>query len=685
MDGTVAAKGIAKANHNIFLDAERGRSTWSTNAAEEEDFYNGKHYTKRELVDMRMAGMMPIAVDRISPIINAEVAIFTSSRPTFKALPRDDGDVELAAMWSDILTYIWQSNDGDSQFQQCIQDYFVKGAGYIVVSVDPYADDGDGSILMRHAPVWDVYPDPNSREIDLSDARYIIVSRIVNKSILEFSYPDQMRKIKRASTTVGPKMDREPQNATPGQGEGGYAIGQQDYLHIDSVNVDDEVRVIERYEKIRVKHWKVIDSNTGEVNVYPADRYDPKQQASPGQIYQKIWRTRIRITATIGENVVLYRAILPTDTYPVVPFYLHHNGTPYPRSDVSVLKGMQREVNKRRTIMIHNASMQSNWKVLAQRGALHDKNKWETTGSQAGSVLEWNQGFEEPKQWHPGQLPQAWFTLEQEGKQDMEYAVSVFSNMMGSPMDSQETYRGMLALEEAGMRKIKHKVQHANHSLRRLGRVLMHYAQALYTMPKVMRIAGETNEDYKEIYLNQIGQDPITGRMKKFNDIGIGQYDIVVYDGTSMPTNRMALLNLYMELYQMGIIDKAEVLKKTDIPNRKAVMERMGEVQQLGAQVNSLGEQIKDIDGLNTTLRRQNQQLQIKIASMEGSMAIKDEVRQTQSQQRLMQARMADRLQILDKEAKLAVREVRVSGAEAGISLKHAELLAKKKSLQPSG
>jgi regulator of replication initiation timing len=267
----------------------------------------------------------------------------------------------------------------------------------------------------------------------------------------------------------------------------------------------------------------------------------------------------------------------------------------------------------------------------------------------------------------------------------MEYAVSVFSNMMGSPMDSQETYRGMLALEEAGMRKIKHKVQHANHSLRRLGRVLMHYAQALYTMPKVMRIAGETNEDYKEIYLNQIGQDPITGRMKKFNDIGIGQYDIVVYDGTSMPTNRMALLNLYMELYQMGIIDKAEVLKKTDIPNRKAVMERMGEVQQLGAQVNSLGEQIKDIDGLNTTLRRQNQQLQIKIASMEGSMAIKDEVRQTQSQQRLMQARMADRLQILDKEAKLAVREVRVSGAEAGISLKHAELLAKKKSLQPSG
>lgn len=636
------------------------RSQWAKQAAEDEDFFLGKHYTPGEIIDMKLNGMSPIVVDRIKPIILQEVAIFVSSRPTFKALPRDDSDPALAALWSDVLTWVWQQNDGDSKYQQAITSYFVKGAGYLFVGVDPYADDGNGEVTMEYLPVWDVYPDPNSREIDLSDARSIKISRRIPQSSLRFNYPDQIRKVNRATTDEGPVDDKPESNPLPEDGTGGYGFSQNDYTFINGK--DKMVRIIENYEKVRIPYWKVFDANLGTVQVYSPEEWTP-ESAVKGQRWQKIWRTKIRVTATMGENVILYRSILPTDTYPIIPFFLHHNGTPWVQGDVSIMKGMQRAVNKRHSIMIHNASQMSNFRWLAQRGAIHEKGKWEEQGARSGAILEWTQGYEKPEAVTPGTLPTGFYQLEQLEKEAMEYSVGVFSTMMGASADAPETYRGLLALEEAGSRKIKFKVQHANHALRRLGRVMMHYCQALYSLPKVMRIAGEDSEEYREIYLNQFGIDPITNTPKKFNDLNVGKYDIVVYDGTSMPTNRMAMLQLYMELYQLGIVDQIEVLKKTDVTNKKAIMERMGQVQQLTSHVQQLEEAMSDIEGLNQTLRRQLQQSLVKNTALDASTGIERELLQTQMEQKLVRARMGDELKMFRDQMKLEKDKIKAQGA----------------------
>lgn len=663
---------LAKFNYQEWEYYRDERSSWAKNAAEDEDFFLGKHYTPGEIIDMKLNGMSPIVVDRIKPIILQEVAIFVASRPTFKALPRDDSDPALASMWSDVLTWVWQQNDGDSKYQQAITSYFTKGAGYLFVGVDPYADDGNGEVTMEYLPVWDVYPDPSSREIDLSDARSIKISRRIPQSSLRFNFPDQTRKINKATTDEGPVDDKPGANPLPEDGTGGYGFSQNDYTYISGE--DRMIRIIENYEKIRIPYWKVFDSNYGSVEVYSPEEWNPKLAVN-GQRWQKIYRTKIRVTATMGENVILYRSVLPTDTYPIVPFFLHHNGTPWVYGDVSIMKGMQRAVNKRHSIMIHNASQMSNFRWLAQRGSIHKKSKWEETGAKSGSILEYTQGYEKPEAVIPGALPTGFYQLENMEKDAMEYSVGVFSTMMGSAVDAPETYRGLLAIEEAGQRKIKFKVQHANHALRRLGRVMMHYCQALYQLPKVMRIAGENAEEYQEIYMNQIGIDPLTGKPKKFNDLSIGKYDIVVYDGTSMPTNRMALLQLYMELYQLGIVDQQEVLKKTDVTNRKAIIERMGQVQQLTAEVQQLEEAMKDIDGLNQTLRRQLQQSLVKNNALDASAVIERELLQTTMEQKLTRARMGDNLKMFRDQLKLEKDRVRAQGASSGAMFKAREAI----------
>ena len=62
--------------------------------------------------------------------------------------------------------------------------------------------------------------------------------------------------------------------------------------------------------------------------------------------------------------------------------------------------------------------------------------------------------------------------------------------------------------------------------------------------------------------------------LKRFHDIGVGKYDIQVVSGSTLPTNRMALLNTYMQMYKMGLIDQTEVLKKSELVDIDGVLER---------------------------------------------------------------------------------------------------------------
>lgn len=89
------------------------------------------------------------------------------------------------------------------------------------------------------------------------------------------------------------------------------------------------------------------------------------------------------------------------------------------------------------------------------------------------------------------------------------------------------------------------------------------------------------------------------------NNITIGMYDVIVVAGSSLPTNRYAELEMYMEAYKMGVIDRQEVLKKTEIFDIEGVMQRTDVVQKLQQQLQQAGEQIKKLKGDLQTRERE--------------------------------------------------------------------------------
>ena len=126
---------------------------------------------------------------------------------------------------------------------------------------------------------------------------------------------------------------------------------------------------------------------------------------------------------------------------------------------------------------------------------------------------------------------------------------------------------------------------------------------------RTRKIQEERNElrriQYIEITNNLNYKELDDGTVKRFHDIGVGKYDITVVSGSTLPSNRMAMLNTYMQMYQMGLIDQTEVLKKTEVVDIEGVMERAGQMAQLMQQNEMLQQELKKVRGDLQTAERE--------------------------------------------------------------------------------
>jgi regulator of replication initiation timing len=168
--------------------------------------------------------------------------------------------------------------------------------------------------------------------------------------------------------------------------------------------------------------------------------------------------------------------------------------------------------------------------------------------------------------------------------------------MMGNSQAAPQTYKATISIDEFGQRKMKSKLADIEAALTRVGQVAIPLMQQLYTSEKVFRVIQPNNSMSKYVVNKKLIDDK-TGEIKIFNKIAIGKYDVIVVTGSTLPSNRYAELEFYMDAYQKGLIDRQEVLKKTEIFDMEGVMERTDVIAKLQNQVQQAGEEIKKLKG----------------------------------------------------------------------------------------
>ena len=348
----------------------------------------------------------------------------------------------------------------------------------------------------------------------------------------------------------------------------------------------------------------------------------------------QFYSNRIKQTCLAGDKVLYDQTLPDTITeYPLVPFHFKWTGTPFPISAVSPLIGKQQEINKAHQLMVHNASLGSSLRWMYEEGSI-DAELWEKYSSSPGALLPIRPGVERPTPVIPAPLSSAFFQVVQEGKSDMEYLAGIYSSMMGDSSQAGETYRGMLALDEYGTRRIKQWMGTSiEPALRQVGTMVLQFSQSTYSAYKRFRliqpsaIQEERQQEVNIPIYNDMGE-----AIGKSMDISAIKYDVRIIQGSTLPVNRWAYLEELKQLMQLGVIDDIAVLAETDIKNKENIVKRKSLYAQLQGQIEQLGEAVKDKDGTIETLERQLVQAGIKQKVMQADVEINKKKEEVKSQ-----------------------------------------------------
>ena len=347
----------------------------------------------------------------------------------------------------------------------------------------------------------------------------------------------------------------------------------------------------------------------------------------------KFYGTRIKQTTVVGDKTLSDRVLPENITeYPIIPLHFKWTGTPFPMSAVSPLIGKQREMNKAHQLMVHNASLGSSLRWMYEEGSI-DTDHWERYSSSPGALLSIRPGAAPPTPVQPAPLSNAFFNIVQEGKQDMEYLAGIYGAMQGDTGSQHETYRGMLALDEYGTRRVKQWLKNSvEPALKQLGIIVMQYSQAVYTAHKVFRIVQPNNiEQEKTVEINVPIYNDLGESIGKYHDYSTAKFDIRIVQGSTMPVNRWAYLDELKQLMQLGVIDDIALLAETDLKNKENIMRRKSLYSQLQGQIQNMEEQIKNQSGTIETLERQIVQAGIKNKVMQASTEINKKTNEVKS------------------------------------------------------
>ena len=658
-------------SERILDNYHEGRANWATQAMEDDEFRNNQQWKREHKDVLAQRSQVPIVDNIIYPAVEQAKALLTANKPKFQSTGRDDSDGKVGRLFSDIMSYIWDTSNGNVELKQVVDDFYVKGMGVMQAYVDGLSDFGRGDVKIKSIDPLDLYLDPNSKDPFARDSACMIVAKRITDEQIKTIYPSLVDKIDEMMTCSSnnryPSTSRdgsEDQQIGPTEDDDGY------YKHYE---------IIDRYEKIKLPYFHILDSLIGEENIMNEEGYnefiqepaifmetaqgvkpvtedkavmellqiyqttggvyhmmqDPQtgqptimpgeehEGAIPGTttrltpvtkermieegviVLNRVMVDRIQRILSIG-GVLVANTIIDIDNYPIVPLMNRHNRNPYPMSDVRFVKPIQEYINKLTSLIIAHASSSTNTKLLIPRGSM-DRKQLEEEWSRAGTgVIEYDPELGQPIVAGPIPLPNELYKNKEDAKGSIYQILGIHPLSQGDPSAAPQTYKGTVAVDEYAQRRIKSKLDDIDEMLNQVARVVIQFIQQTYTDEKVIRLMkpdGRTTQ----ATLNKPVYDDFTGEIVgRVNDVTIGNYDLIVVSGSTMPSNRWARFDYYMQLYQAGIIDQVEVLEQTEVADTEGVLERVSVISQQQQTINALQEELKRIKGDLQTSERES-------------------------------------------------------------------------------
>lgn len=500
------------------------------------DAYYGDYFlniNKPEYKSDQISNFIFSTIETIRPIM-------TDNNPKFIAMPRNPNGTPKANTIQMALDYEWDREKMQTKLPRGLLTSLQIGTIVYGLFWNGRDQNGLGNVKCVLINPFNIFPDPLATDFD--DAEYIIYATYKHVNKLKQNFPDK------ASLLEGGNINYEELVANRGS----------------DVNVTNQVLILEMWCR---------DYTTVEIE-------EIEDGVQKKKFVPKFPRGRV-ITVAPELNLVLrdienpYRdgkfpfvAIKDYD----VPFRFWGEG------EVAQLLSPQKYINELNNQVIDNAKLTANMPWIIDKNSGIGKGK---LTNRPGLVVRKNPGTEVKRE-SPPSMPAYINQKIIELKTDIETVSGVHDVTQGKRAVGVVAASAIMALQEAGQARIRLKVRIMETALSEMATMWYSRMQQFWLLERWVRVV----DHYGNVNFQQVTPQDLSEDM-----------DIQITAGSTMPTNKNAMLDLVIRMAQtpaedgLPMVDRQTVLEFIPIADKKQVLERIEAFKQRQMQEQMMAQQ----------------------------------------------------------------------------------------------
>lgn len=560
-----------------FKQAVDHGSEWRKLAREEYDFVRGKQWSEDDKAALTEKGRPALTINKIRPHLNILSGYQRVNRYEVNFEPRTSDDFESCELRKGVTKYIMDNCDYNDVESAVFMDGIIGGIGWFHIFYDWDYTAMEGEINIDRVSPFDIYTDPEARKPDYSDGKFLCRAKWVDKDELCDIYPEHTDDI----LSEFRRYDMDEKEAD--------MIGTEPLWYNRDLK---KVRLIECWYKEREMQTRYMMAD-GTISDVPPPI--PTVIASPFEVPVD----KVRLAVIMGD-IKLEEMDSPYQHgfFPFVPFTLYHYGEgDVPCGVVRDVKDPQREINKKRSQILHILNTQGNSGLITETTAMTEEQqeRYRKYGSKPGAIIEVNDGTlagGRIREIQPSAPPVGLIQSAQESEADIPKITGINESMLGisSPQQSGRAI-------ELNQRQAVTNIAPFFDNLRKSKRAIVQQLWGCkghkglipqyYTEEKVFRIVGKTGQEQFVTVNQQVQmQDPQTGQLitTVLNDLSQGNYDVIISDTPYSVSQRQgqfwALVDAVSKLGLPANIIFDKLIELSDIPDKQEIIQRLQAEQQ---------------------------------------------------------------------------------------------------------
>lgn len=575
------------------------------------EFTLGKQWDDADAETLRKAGVEPLTINKLKPLVKIITGIERQGRSDFLAFPEGQEDSLVADIVTRLLKNVMKSSRGDEKLSEVFKHGIIGGVSYLEPYIDYTFDLLNGEMKFRKISGRRIFPDPSGEEYDLSDRRYVVkLTTGLTKDQLVELFPEKEKEIDDIGSW------RVDLNSVPSVLS---HIQYSDYPESKKtdINLQDEKTfdLIEYHYKKMVNKFYVVDQSLGTLKeANTKDEALSYQAQFPDAQVIKRRVPEYRLAQVVGKEILSDEVVWSFPRwkgFPFVPFFAEVVTEDIKNKDLLIqgvvrsLKSLQFEYNKRRTQSLRHLNSSVNSGFLIPKGALgrKEKDNLRRYGSSPGFVEEYDAqaaGGTVPESWRlrPQPLSTGHEALAAEVAQDLRESGGINPDLLANDKGS-DSGRAILLRQRQGLMMVQEILDNYSYTKKILGRFLLSQLGEIFTVESAVKVVGEQFLKSDSVFqapkagpdgnpqldqsgklMTQVDQSAVAEVFNKIlNDSALGKFDVSIGEGPYNETVKMMNYMMMMDLASKGIPIPPEVIIQESSLPEGAKMKILGFVE----------------------------------------------------------------------------------------------------------